>query len=94
VPLYDALKTEVIASGYLQADETPIPVQDQDKPGTTHRGYYWVYHAPERRLVVMDYQEGRGRAGPGEWLSGYEGALQSDGYTAYDHFDRLPGITG
>jgi transposase len=94
LPLYDVLKTEVIASGYLQADETPIPVQDQDKPGTTHRGYYWVYHAPERRLVMMDYQEGRGRAGPAGWLTGYQGALQSDGYTAYEHFDRLPGITG
>jgi transposase len=93
VPLYEALRREVVAGGYIQADETPIPVQDQDKKGTTHRGYYWVYHAPEPGLVVMDYQEGRGRAGPAAWLAGYEGALQSDGYAAYEHFDRLPGIT-
>ena len=93
-PLYEALKGEVVASGYIQADETPIPVQDQNKKGTTHRGYYWVYHAPAPGLVVMDYQQGRSRAGPAAWLDGYKGALQSDGYRAYEHFDGLPGITG
>lgn len=93
-PLYDALRREVVASGYIQADETPIPVQDQNKKGTTHRGYYWVYHAPAPGLVVMDYQQGRSRAGPAAWLDGYKGALQSDGYRAYEHFDGLPGITG
>src|SRR5690606_19104446 len=93
VPLYEALKKEVIESGYVQADETPIAVQDRDKQGSTHRGYYWVYHAPAEGLVLMDYQMGRGRDGPGEMLSGFEGVLQSDGYAVYEAYDRHPGIT-
>jgi len=93
-PLYEALRRETLASGYLQADETPIQVQDPEKNGTTRRGYYWVYHAPLEALVVMAYQDGRGRDGPKAFLDGYQGALQSDGYAVYDGFDAVPGITG
>src|SRR5690606_4305565 len=32
-PLYEALKSEVLSSDYLQADETPIKVLDKDKKG-------------------------------------------------------------
>jgi len=42
-PLFEALKTEVLQSGYLHVDETPIKVIDKDKKGQTHRGFYWVY---------------------------------------------------
>jgi transposase len=92
-PLYQALKQQVLSSGYLQADETPIQVQDDEKQGKTHRGYYWVYHAPLGGLVVMDYQPGRGRDGPKAFLGGYAGALQSDGYAVYDGFDSRAEIT-
>ena len=43
VPLFDALKREVLQSNYLHADETPIKVMDKDKKGEARRGYYWVY---------------------------------------------------
>ena len=92
-PLYEALAEEARRSGYIQADETPIPVQDSEKEGTTHRGYYWVYLAPLSGLVVMDYQRGRSRDGPTAWLSSYQGALQSDGYAVYDGYDAIEGIT-
>jgi hypothetical protein len=93
-PLYEALKEEALSSGYIQADETPIQVQDQQKEGSTHRGYYWVYHAPPSALVLVDYQPGRGRDGPKGILERYQGALQSDGYAVYDSYDGRPGITG
>lgn len=92
-PLYEALSEEALQSGYIQADETPIQVQDRHKDRATHRGYYWVYHAPLVGLVVMDYQRGRSRDGPVAFLDGYLGALQSDGYAAYDGFDLRPGLT-
>lgn len=92
-PLYEALKQEALSGGYIQADETPIAVQDEQTKGKTHRGYYWVYHAPLRSLVVMDYQQGRGRDGPKDMLDGYQGALQSDGYAVYDSYDGRPGMT-
>jgi transposase len=92
-PVYEALKKEVLESTYIQADETPIPVQDPAKKGKTHRGYYWVYNAPAEGLVFMEYQQGRGRDGPRQLLGSFKGALQSDGYGVYDAFDDFPGIT-
>lgn len=92
-PLYEELKRQVMKQNYLQADETPIKVQDKDKKGTTHRGYHWVYHAPVQRLVLFDYQQGRGREGPGECLSDFKGYLQTDGYAVYEDYQHKAGVT-
>jgi hypothetical protein len=48
-----------------------------------------VYHAPLSRLVALDYQRSREKTGPVAFLDGYKGALQSDGYPAYDGLDRF-----
>ena len=91
-PLYEELKRQVLLSGYLQVDESPIKVLDSDKPGSTHQGYQWVYHSPERRLVLFDYRKGRGMHGPKEVLENYNGWLQCDGYGVYDKIATLEGI--
>ncbi len=92
-PLYDTLKTRLITSDYLMADETPIPVQTQDKPGATHKGYHWVYYDPGSKLVLFDYQKTRGREGPDELLENFTGHLQTDGYTAYNNLKNGAKIT-
>jgi transposase len=92
-PLYEALKKEVLKSDYLHVDETPIKVLDRDKKGTSHRGYFWVYHNSLRDLVLFDYQMGRGREGPKVMLEGFKGHLQADGYAAYEIFSDREGIT-
>ena len=91
--LYEALKTEVLQSGYLHVDETPIKVQDRTGKGTTHRGWFWVYNNSPGGLVFFDYQEGRDEEGPKGILEGYKGYLQTDGYVAYDGFAEAEGIT-
>jgi len=91
--LYEAHKRITLATSYLGADETPIKVLDEAKKDTTHRGYYWVYHNSEQKLVLFDYRPGRGREGPDDILKGFQGFLQTDGYSAYEDFDRRPGIT-
>ena len=85
-PLGDALQKRVISSDYLHADETPLKVLDKNKKGTTHRGFYWVYHNSIDNLVWFDYREGRGREGPNEILKDFSGYLQTDGYNVYDIF--------
>ena len=92
-PLFEALKAEVLKSNYLHADETPIKVLDKDKKGETHRGYYWVYQNSIDKIVFFDYQEGRSREGPAEILQNFKGYLQTDGYVAYDVFDKKENIT-
>ena len=92
-PLYEALKSEVLQSGYLHADETPIKVLDNDKKGTTHRGYFWVYNNSPGKMVFFDYQEGRDSGGPQGILKEYKGYLQTDGYAGYNSFDQKDDIT-
>ena len=82
--LYDELVERVKSSSYLQADETPIKVLDKLKKGTTHRGYYWVYHDVESGLVLYEYDPSRGQTAPGKFLTDYKGYLQTDGYVVYD----------
>ena len=92
-PLYERLVKRVRSSSYLMADETPIPVQTKDKPGTTYKGYHWVYYSPLDKLVCFDYRKGRGRDGPEEFLESFRGMLQTDGYVAYDIYEKKDGIT-
>ncbi len=92
-PLYFKLREEVMQSSYLMADESPIPVLTNDKPGATHKGYFWGYFSPPKNLIFFDYQKGRGREGPETFLKTYRGALQTDGYSAYDIYETRPGIT-
>jgi transposase len=92
-PLYQRLKVRVQQADYIMADEIPIPVKTQDKPNAMHKGYHWLYSAPREKLVCFDYQPGRSRAGPEEFLRNYKGALQTDGYSVYDVFDKPGEIT-
>src|SRR5690554_4254883 len=48
-PLYNAMVNVVKMDGYIQVDETHIRVLDRTKKGKCHRGYYWVYHARQKR---------------------------------------------
>ena len=91
--LYDYLMEDTKNKGYLQADETPIKVLDRDRKGSTHQGYYWVYHNPIDKTVLFDYQPTRSASGPERILSGFKGYLQTDGYGVYDKIAVQPGIT-
>ena len=92
-PLYETLKENVLKCKYLQADETPIPVLTKDKPGATHKGYLWVYRDVIDKLILFEYQKTRAREGPQKILNDFTGTLQTDGYTAYNIFDKPGKIT-
>lgn len=91
--LYDQHKKGVLASQYIHADETVIQVMTDEKKNATHQGYYWVYQSHHDKLVLFDYQPGRGREGPVTILKDYKGYLQTDGYAGYDIFKEYPDIT-
>lgn len=82
-PVVAAQAQALLQGAYLQADETPVPVQTGEKTGRNHKAYFWEYSVPGGP-VVFDFQMGRGREGPKTFLQGFRGILQSDGYVAYD----------
>ncbi len=92
-PLYNAMVNVVKNDGYLQADETPTRVLDKSKQGECHRGYYWVYHSPPKRMVVFDYQRGRNKEAPRKILDDFQGYLQTDGYACYAQYHTKKEVT-
>jgi len=91
-PLYLRIQEELLESGYLQADETPVKFL---APGTgkTATGYLWTLHRPGGD-VLYQWHPGRGHACLDDLLGGFDGILQCDGYAAYDaHRRKHPDIT-
>jgi len=82
IPVVRAMGRELVAGSYIQADETPVPVQMSDGRGKNHQAFLWQYGKPGGN-VVFDFRMGRGRDGPVKFLGQYEGILQTDGYAAY-----------
>lgn len=82
VPLLAVMRENLIRGDYLQVDETPIRYLDRDEPGKSHTGFLWAYSHPKGD-VVFDWKTSRGRDGPKEFLNGFRGVLQTDGYAAY-----------
>jgi len=83
-PVVEAMRRDLLAASYLQADETTVPVQMHDKRGADHQAYLWQYGQPCGE-TVFEFQLGRGRDGPQKFLGQWEGILQTDGYQAYDN---------
>ena len=86
-PVYQQIKTGVLAGGYVQVDETPIAYLDPGG-GRTGQGYLWVCAVP-RGDVVFHWETSRAA----ECLAhvvpvDFTGTVQCDGYAAYPAFAR------
>ena len=81
--LMPALKIDLMAGGYIQADETRVPCQSAAVRGRNHQAYMWEFSRPGGP-VIFEFKMSRAREGPRDFLKGFKGILQSDGYSAYD----------
>jgi transposase len=81
-PLARAIGEELKNGDLIQADETRVPVLQQEGKGRNDTAWFWQYSAPGG-LIFFDYQDSRSRAGPKAFLRGYTRTLQSDGYEVY-----------
>jgi len=92
-PLYETLKREVLSSDYIQIDESTIPVLDKDKPGATRKGYHWIVKSPVQNQLFFHYQKGsRAQFVVVQLLRDFQGAVQSDGYGAYNIYENKKGV--
>lgn len=89
-PIVREMKRQLLASDYLQADETPVNVMDPDVKGKTVKGYLWVMGLPGGN-VVFEFHPGRGKAEAKKLLDGFKGYLQRDGYSVYSSLVKEPG---
>ncbi len=59
-------------------------MQTHDKRGRNHQAYMWQYGSPGKG-VVFDFRMGREGEGPKQFLGNFNGLLQTDGYSGYNH---------
>lgn len=86
-PIYQAIRTGVMAGGYVQVDETPIDYLDPGK-GQTGQGWLWTASRPGGD-VIFQWETSRASSCVGNLLPGdFTGTLQCDGYGAYPVFVR------
>ena len=88
-PITAQMRSELLATGCVQSDDTPVKYLES--PGPAKTGYLWAYVGADD-TVVYDFTAGRSRDGPTSFLAGYEGILQVDGYAGYNQALAVPGV--
>jgi transposase len=85
-PLINLLRDHLLASGYIQMDETTVQVlNEKDRPATS-KSYMWVQRSfsPRGNIILFDYDPTRKQEVPKRLLEGFSGYLQTDGYAGYN----------
>jgi transposase len=91
-PAYYRLKELVLCSGYIQSDETTIPIINNEKHKTIN-GYIWMVRAVIENLVFFHYDGGsRAQKVALQLFKDYQGVIQSDGYAVYDIYENKKGV--
>jgi hypothetical protein len=85
--IYEEIRSDVLATGYAQIDETPIRYLEPGH-GQTKLGYLWTCHRPGGDSFFT-WQTSRAAACLEKIVPvDFTGTIQCDGYTAYDAFAR------
>jgi transposase len=85
-PLADRLIRHLLHGNTLHVDETPVAQLDPGS-GKTRKAYLWAYRSndlePGPRIIVFDYQTGRGGQHARQFLDRWQGYLLVDDYGGY-----------
>ena len=82
-PLVDVLRTRLLQSPVLHADETPVAQLDPGA-GKTKRAYLFAYRCPGAQpIVLFDYCASRAGRHAAAFLGTWRGALMVDDYSGY-----------
>ncbi len=91
-PLYYRLRELVLATDYIQVDETTIPVINNEKHKTVN-GYIWMVRSVMDSQHFFHYDRGsRAQKVALALLEDFRGALQTDGYGVYQMYEYKKGV--
>jgi transposase len=87
-PIVDVLRDEVVSSGLIHTDDTPVTLA-QSTAGGSREARVWVY-LDRAGNHWYDFTESRKRDGPARVLKDFRGYIHADAYAGYDRL-FLPG---
>lgn len=87
-PMFDFFHRKLLEREYLMADETRIQVLNEPERKPETDSYMWLFRSGEDGLppiILYKYTETRAGYNAEEFLSGFKGYLETDGYQGYNN---------
>ena len=82
-PLYEYFHRELLKRRFLMADETRVQVLKEPGRNAQTDSYMWLFRTGEDGLppiILYSYTETRAKFNAVEFLKGFKGYLETDGY--------------
>lgn len=96
-PLATLMQEQMRQQSFLQGDETTLQVMGEVGRSNTSKSYMWCFKTGGTNCfdVVYHYAPSRAAQVAKDFLQGFQGTLQSDGYGVYRHLcQKTPGLEG
>lgn len=89
--LYDRMHDYLLKEPILHADETTMQVLNEEGKKPTSKSYMWLYATGmySNPIFLYEYQPSRAKKYPKEFLKGFNGFLQTDGYPGYNAVENI-----
>jgi transposase len=93
--LLDEMRKDLKESPAVQLDETVVQVLHEKNRSAQQKSYMWVArgYAGRKPILFFHYHPSRAKEVAHAFLAGYQGFVQTDGYSGYDEIALSPGIT-
>lgn len=91
-PLYDYFHRELLKRRFLMADETRVQVLKEPGRNAETDSYMWLFRTGEDGLppiILYKYTETRAKFNAEEFLKGFKGYLETDGYQGYNNLPDM-----
>lgn len=86
-PLFELLRRNLLTRDIIQSDETSVQVLKEDGKPADSKSYMWEFMSGQDGrppVVLFRYFSSRKGDNPAEFLDGFKGYLQTDGYSGYN----------
>jgi transposase len=91
-PLGNLMRDDILASAYVQCDETPVQVLKEKDRSAQSKSYMWVLNrvatSEARAIIYYQYEPSRAGSVVVNLLGDFKGVLQTDGYKGYNIVSR------
>lgn len=91
-PVYDLLHKYLLEREVLHADETVCQVLHEEGKAAESKSYMWIYltgNDKQPPIILYEYQPGRQGEHARNFLEGFSGLLECDGYTGYNSVENV-----
>ena len=87
LPIYEYFHRQLVKRNFLMADETRVQVLKEPGRNAETESFMWLYRSGEDGLpeiILYGYSPTRAGYNASEFLKGFEGYLETDGYQGYN----------